>query len=312
MQPFRLVDQHCSEAVHPKMRKDTVGANTRFRDAFLVATLAGLVACGARTSPDAGTDVVALLAANDVATVDTYLNGVQQRFEEGSATEIELRNAFRPVYDLTGPAAENLHGWAASHPDSYAAHLAEGIFLKKRGLAARGDKFISETSQSQLDEMRRYFGPSKAQLERSRALTKKPLLSIFHLLDIASNIGTADESLALVNAADTMAPGNALARNRYLQGLMPRWGGSYPQAEAFIVKSKDDGAPEDVILQMQAILHDDKGRALETQQDHDAAVAEFEKALELGRKVGGAFQQDFLTSSRYYVCSGPNAANYCL
>lgn len=273
-----------------------------------------ILACSACPSSAAGPDVAALLAANDVAAVDAYLNGVQERFEKGSITEIELRNAFRPVYDLKGAAAENLHAWSTSHANSYAAHLAEGIFLKKRGLAARGRKWISETSESQLDEMQRYMAPAKVELERSRKLTKKPLLSIFHLLEIAFNLGggQSSESRALVRAANAFAPGNALVRNRYLQGLMPRWGGSYAAAEDFISASKAEAVPEAVLDQMQAILHQDRGRSLEHEGDHAAAMAEFERALELGKKVGGTFQADFLPGARHYVCSGPNAARYCL
>jgi len=252
-----------------------------------------------------------LLAANDAAAADELLNGVQKKFEDGTLSEIELRNAFRPIYDLTPAEAENLHAWAASHPKSYAAHLAEGIYYKKRGLAARGDKFISETSKSALDEMQRNLVPAKAELTKSRELTKKPYLSLFHLLDIAAQDGDRSASLALLTAANEALPQNSLARNRYLTSLMPRWGGSYPEAEAFITKAKSEGLAEQGVVQLEAILHNDKGQTLEHDGNHDGARAEFVQALELGKRAGGSFQIDFLKVSRYYVCNGPDAVKYC-
>jgi len=279
----------------------------------LVATVAAgsLVALLAMGAVAGAADVAAMLAANDVAGVDELLNGVQKRFEEGAVTEIDLRNAFRPIYDLTPTEAQNLHAWAASHPTSYAAHLAEGIYFKKRALAARGDKYISETSKEALEEMSRNFGPAKAELTKSRDLTKKPYLSLFHLLDVALYEGNRAEALALLTAANEILPKNSLARNRYAMSLMPRWGGSYPDVEAFIVKSKSEGLDERGIMQLQAILHDDKGHTLEERGDHAAARAEFVQALDLGRQVGGTVQVDFLKVSRIYVCSGPDGAKYC-
>src|SRR5204863_144979 len=140
---------------------DELGKGGHVKDSLsLLALLAGLLCWTGHADAGDAVDVAASLAANDPTAADTYLNGVQRKFEEGAVTEIELRNAFRPIYELTPKEAEVLQAWAASHPTSYAAHLAEGIYFKRRGFAARGDKFISETSPSALEEMRRNLVPA--------------------------------------------------------------------------------------------------------------------------------------------------------
>jgi len=75
-----------------------------------------------------------LLRSNNVGELERLLNGVQERFERDTLSEIELRNAFRPFYDLDERAAANLAMWASASPKSYVARLAFGIYLKRRGI----------------------------------------------------------------------------------------------------------------------------------------------------------------------------------
>src|SRR5262249_35476864 len=154
-----------------------------------------------------------------------------------------------------------------------------GIYYKKRAQAARGDKFVSETSKEALDDMHKNLAPAKAELTKSLDLTKKPFLSLFHLIDIALLESDRSSATTFTATANEMLPKNSLARNRYFQSLMPRWGGSYPEAEAFIAKSKAEGLPEQGVAQLEAIMHQDKGQGLEEHGDHQGARAEFVEAL---------------------------------
>jgi len=110
-----------------------------------------------------------------------------------------------------------------------------------------------------------------------------------------------EELLAIANRA---LPSNALVRNRYAVYLLPRWGGSYAELDKFIEATVRQGAPGDVIKQLQAIKYDDIGFAQEEKGKHREAKENFEKALRLGEQVGGTFSVDFLSASRYYLCSG--------
>ena len=54
-----------------------------------------------RSTSWATTEVVQGSRKYDIADVDGTLNDLQTRFEQGRASEIELRNAYRPFYDQT-------------------------------------------------------------------------------------------------------------------------------------------------------------------------------------------------------------------
>lgn len=246
--------------------------------------------------------VLQALARKDFSFLDTTLNGVQRSFEEGHLSEIQLRNAFRPFYKLDSRQQEALRAWPKNSPDSYAAHLALGIFLKRAGWEARGDKFIAETSHQQITEMHRLFELSRSELNRSLRFAEKPYLTVFHLLDIAKAEGDDVAELALLTQANRILPSNHLARNRYLISITPRWGGSYEQMRQFIRDASKDGVDQEGVMQLEAIMYDDQGDAAWRSGDHAAARSNFLKALDLAKKVGGNFRVEFLESADRYIC----------
>jgi tetratricopeptide (TPR) repeat protein len=254
---------------------------------------------------------VQLLRNNSVPELETLLARVQQRFENGELTEIDLRNAFRPFYDLDEISARNLAQWASSSPKSYVAHLALGIYFKRRGTDARGDKYMADTPLSAVDLMSVYFKKATEELRTSLALTRKPYLSTFHLLTISMQFGDRDTSFEMLHRANEILPNNSFVRNRYAVSLTPRWGGSYEQMDKFISDTKAERVPASVVFQLEAIEHDDKGHALEERNQHADAMEHFQKALELATRVEGTFAVDFLNTSRYYGCSGQNVSLSC-
>jgi tetratricopeptide (TPR) repeat protein len=159
--------------------------------------------------------------------------------------------------------------------------------------------------------MHQNFEIAKIELNSSLKLTRKPFLSIFHLLDISQHDGDDKTSLALLKQANEMLPSNTLVRNRFIEGLEPRWGGSYEQMKDFIKKSKAEGVSAVGIWQLMAITYDDMGFTLMEHGDTGAAIENFLKALELGQRVGGEFRKDFLSHSCYYSCREPALKKYC-
>ena len=272
----------------------------------LCITVFGLLGC----SHSKSNDTASWLRDNDIESLQTYFDDLQRRFTDGAATEFELRDNYRPFYQLDDLAVRHLRDWAESSAESYPAHLAFGIYLKKRAIAARGGDYIAKTPRARLDEAQKYFVQSAVELQKSLPLTAKPYLSLFHLLDIEMYVGDRVTAETSLRAAQELFPANMLVRDRYQQSLMPRWGGSYQEAEAFILKTKEAGGSQNLISQLQAIEYDDKGHALEESGDHAGAHAAFEHALSLGKTVGGTFSKDFLDVSRYYICSN-NRSTYC-
>jgi len=248
---------------------------------------------------------------NDVASFNRYFDGIQRGFESGSVSEVDLRNAYRPIYMLDATGAKNLTIWAEGAPRSYVAHLALGIYLKKLGEKVRGEKFVEETPVEKLTEAESYFTRANRELSKSLSLTSKPYLSIFHMLSIAAWMGERSNAGTLLTAANKMVPSNALARCRFVKILLPRWGGSYGEADAFIAATQKEGVAPGIIYQLQAIKEDDIGHTLASKGDHAAANEHFVRALQLAERSGGTVSSDWLQTSRYFICRNGSAVSYC-
>jgi len=277
---------------------------------FLRAGLLFLIAfCFGRAVADES-PVQSLLRNKNFSELDAALTRVQIQFESRTLSETELRNAYRPFYTLDAETEANLADWANLSPSSYVAHLALGINFKRKGTAARGNDYISNTPKQNIDEMVRYFAQARAELEKSLPLTKVPYLSVWHLLDMANIHGDKVESLRLLLVANKLLPDNRLARNRYMQSLKPRWGGSIPDMEQFIETSRREGLDQDGIMQLEAIMQEDLGLSTLETGDLPLSREHFIKALELAKKIGGTFLQDWLSAARYQ-CTRPEFSAYC-
>ncbi|WP_035061234.1 hypothetical protein [Andreprevotia chitinilytica] len=257
-------------------------------------------------------DLLGKLDAHNFVELGSVLNGLQKNFEAGYSSETALRNTYRPFYKLSEKQELALRQWVKVAPTSYPAHLALGIFLKKAGQDARGQRYISETPKENIDEMERLFALSRAEFGISLGLTNKPYLTVFHLLDISIAEGDEKTTEMLLAQANRIFPGNRLARTRYLVSLEPRWGGSYLKMKQFIADTKKQGVDQGGILQLEAILYQDLGQTAWEAGDDKGATINFLAALDRAKKIGGSFRQDWLYESMIHVCSGTSEyQEYC-
>ena len=252
-----------------------------------------------------------MLKASEFEKLESATKRIQSKFEKGTLTDIELRNIYRQFYDLNNETLNNIQEWKRKFPSSYAAYLIRGVYFKRKGFDARGGNYITETPRENLEKMREYHDVARAELTTSLKLTKKPFLSVFHLLEISQSEGDEKTSLELLEFANIMLPGNTLARNRYMRSLEPRWGGSNEQMKEFIAKSRVEGLSAVGIMQLEAIMYDDMGFTSMDRGEKRAATEYFLKALEFAQRVGGEFRKDFLQNSNFYSCREPALKKYC-
>jgi tetratricopeptide (TPR) repeat protein len=258
-----------------------------------------------------GEDLLSLLKAGEFESLESATRQIQVKFENGTLSEIELRNAFRQFYNLAEHSLVQLDEWKIKVPDSYAAHLIRGTYLKRKGFEARCEKYISETPRENIEKMRQYYEIAMPELGKSLKLTEKPFLSVFHLLQISMTGGHKNDSWALVVAANKMLPSNTLARNRFMISPQPRWGGSYEEMRKFIGMSKEEGVSQVGLMQLEAIMYDDIGYTLFERGHKERAAKWFGRALELAQRVGGEFRKDFLGFSNRHGCQEPDLQKYC-
>ncbi|NWK42931.1 DUF4034 domain-containing protein [Ralstonia pickettii] len=258
-----------------------------------------------------GSEILAALDARQFQRLDAELNGLQKQYELGRIDEISLRDAFSSFYHLTPQQIATMQDWVKSSPNSYAAHLGWGIFLRRAALDVQSGQRIAELSSERLDTRSRLLEAAKPELQRAKLLTAKPMLAIFHLMGVSLFQGDHSASRALVDEANKIDPKNRLVRDRYMVTLTPRWGGSYPAMRSFIAASRTEGVDPDGIRHLEAIMYDDIGHSAMEAGDRTEAYKYFRMALDLGARIGGSFREDYLMTSNAYVCGRDRDAEYC-
>ncbi|HZV92017.1 MAG TPA: DUF4034 domain-containing protein [Caldimonas sp.] len=249
-----------------------------------------------------------LLRQGNFSRLEAETVSLQQRFATGQVTEFGLRQFYRSFYDLTEQDLARLDEWQAAYPRSYAVRLVRGTYYKLAAFKARGGNFAANTPPESFAEMERLLARARPDLEASLSLTEKPLLSVFHLLDMTD--GNRAVRKALMDSGTRMLPSNRLIRGRYMFGLTPRWGGSYEEMKAFLAYAKRTGASKVGLMEMEALMYDDMAEVALHQGDQESAVVNFRKALELNAKVGpdGFGEPPF---SKRYKCRLPALREYC-
>jgi hypothetical protein len=153
----------------------------------IVATGLGCVTHAPGALPELDTQqTVAMVRAGQFARLNRYYAAIQGGYDTGSISDEGLRAAFRHLYDASLDLAPCYESWVKEMPDSYAAHLARAIYYLRVGEGSRGDRFISDTSETRISGMEAAFSVASGELQHSSSLEKKPLLSVFYELDIGA------------------------------------------------------------------------------------------------------------------------------
>lgn len=255
--------------------------------------------------------LLTLLRAGEYEALESATREIQAKFESGLLSEIALRNTYRQFYKMEQQELAKIEEWKKAFPDSYAARLVRGVYLKRKGIDVRGEKAISQTPSENIESMRQYHQMAELELVPSLKLTKKPYLSVFHLLDIAKSRGSRDRASALVAAANEMLPGNTLARNRYMTSLQPRWGGSYEEMRQFITRSRDEGLSKEGLTQLEAIMYDDIAFTYLERGDRQNATKYLDRTTELAQQVREEFRKEFLQFSNTSCAKKLEVQKYC-
>jgi hypothetical protein len=225
-------------------------------------------------------DPMELLKAGKYAELDAQMNGIQAAYEHGKTDDITVQNAFRAFYG-PDPSLEPYYvAWIKRYPNSYAAHLALGIYYKYQGREARGGAYASETSQGRFNLMDLAFASALPELNKSLALTQKPTVTYVHLMDIAAHAGDRSTADAELNAANRTDPHNFIVRMKYMEVMRPRWLGRPGDMQAFYDRCKADHLSQAQLDILQVvILEDDASIRQDNDADNTVVRDEYAKAI---------------------------------
>ena len=116
------------------------------------------------------------LVDGDWQSVDAELNGLQKRYEAGEVSEVDLEQAYIPLYNVEPALDAPLADWLAHAPKSYAAHLAMALHTERQIEWLSRAGFDERTSPSFNWKERAAF--EQEQLDASNALSSRPMLSL--------------------------------------------------------------------------------------------------------------------------------------
>lgn len=179
------------------------------------------------------------LRQGQIERLDAWLNAGQAHYERGQLEDMELWRAYSTFWMVDEPALEAVFNeWVSRHPGSYAARVARGGYFMGAGWRSRGSDYALQTPQHRFARMQSYFGKARADFEAAIKLTPKPTTALAALIDIAGTEGDRAGCEALLAEALRIDPGAQSPRYEHLGYLLPKWGGSYVEMDAFVEASR--------------------------------------------------------------------------
>jgi hypothetical protein len=223
----------------------------------------------------------AWLASGNYQAINAAFSAVQAEYRVGTRSDESLYVAFLALYDddeALGPAYD---GWVRAYPGSYVALLARGIYHRKLGQNRRGGATIGETTDAQLQGMEAEYKLALHDLNVSKALDARALLTLSNELDILANYSDAASTRAILEESKKIDPGNIVVRRLYLSYLEPLWGGSEQQMTEFVQQSQTEGLPAAKLRSLEAVIVASHAHTAEMAGDDATAEREYRQAIEM-------------------------------
>lgn len=243
---------------------------------FFILVLAFSQTCWSAAStsapPPNQTETLQLLKSDGFAELDRRFSAVQAAYRSGSISDEDLRAAFRVFYNTDGSLGPKYDAWVAKFPKSYVANLARGIYFKRVGLERRGDASFASTSRAQMRGMYLAFPEAEKSLVISMRLDPKPLLSYLHTMDITRHRGAARETRQLLELSIGIDRRNFIVREKYIDTLRRRWGGSLEEMADLIEESRQAGVSAPHLRKLQDYMLDEKAYQLQSDDDPKGAI----------------------------------------
>jgi tetratricopeptide (TPR) repeat protein len=230
--------------------------------------------------------VIALVEKRDYAELERLLGGLQLAFEQDPAQSEALEKAFGAFEKLPRSRTGALDEWVLKYPASYVARTARGTFHVWQGLDARGTASIADTPEENLETMRAYFDLGWKDLERSLRLSPKPYLSRYAMLAVEKTAGSATGAREHYQEAVKLAPQSIDLRLARMASLEPRWGGSYPEMEAFLAQARAELKDPTAVARLAARIPANRAQERRQAKDYVQALKLYDEAIALYPAAG--------------------------
>lgn len=226
-------------------------------------------------------EIVRLLRDQSFAELDGMIGDYRRDAEADFHYEDWIGDAI-DAFSIPDPSLQRIFDrWIETIPESPDARLARGAYWTSLAWAARGHKSIAETTSAQLDAMREYVGRALQDVHDAIRLDPDFGEAFFYLVNLHSMTGGDEQRRQAFEAGANVNPHSYRLRFAYMNSLLPRWGGSYAEMEAFAAESERLAGTNPRLRILRGCISQDRGRSLPS-SGHAERRKAFSEALSYG------------------------------
>ena len=212
----------------------------------------------------------ASLRAGRFADLESRLEALYRPVRAAHCSDRPVSFAFMAFGDSADDLDVRYSQWLTAYPKSPWAHVARGSFLLRHALAARGDKFVSETSPEQLAAMRALLAKASDDLRAAQAIEPENSIAAATFVTIARYDSSREETKQLFDRYRKLLPRSYAVVMAYTRNLQIKWGGTPKELAGFVeeIASHTDLNPDFALIPSygMCLLADDL-RSLDRRED---------------------------------------------
>lgn len=222
------------------------------------------------------------LARGDTQGLRTRLDGYLARhYAEGVVRE-DIDVVF-DQFDAEERSDTLSKTWLQLAPDDPYANLARANHLRWKAGMVRGDEYVADTPNGNLENMRALVDRAIPLFERASKLEPRLLPAYVGLMEVANLTGRDELGETAFAAAQALDPTCLYVVRERLRSLKPRWGGSYPQMLAYMEELTPHLREHPAIAIYFPVVYEDRLQYIEGDDLYKAPAASFmDQAVDIG------------------------------
>lgn len=169
--------------------------------------------------------------------------------------------------------------WAELSPHSAYALAARGTYELAAAWVARGEDYVAQTPQANMDTMTALMRRAHADLLAALQINPRLIWAYSQLIRISEAVGDRDLLESSVDAALKLDPADERIFLDWMTASQPRWGGSAQAMEAVAARARQHVAENPYLLLLDEKPLSERARILHQHHDPAGALKLYDQAL---------------------------------
>lgn len=227
--------------------------------------------------------LISLLHSKEYGKLNSMLLKRQAAYEKNITEEINFALAIDAFANADPTHDALMSEWIAQYPDNHLPYLVRGVYYGDLGYAWRSTESSRDTSDEQFAKMTFYH--EKAHLDLKKSIKIKPTsIAYSTLIDLSSSGRGGKSREEVLRDGIAVLPASYEIRKSYLFKLMPRWGGSYEEIDAFLDDTRQHLETNPALKPLLGFKDYVIGYNLQSSDQYKEALTHYSNALRFGEK----------------------------